>query len=95
MLIVNQKKDTTINFANVMYLDINAYEQSIEIVAMLTNGTPLTIGSYSTMQKAASVIKQFQSAYFRYASRGSVSITPPTVNTVVYQMPEDSEVMEE
>lgn len=68
MLIVNQDKNTVINFKSINYIDIQPNEQVFDIEINYNNNMFADIATYESEKRAQEVLNEVINKYLEYAS---------------------------
>ena len=82
MIIVNQNKESILNFDNTTTIRIDEQRENYEIVARVNNGHLATLGEYATEERAKEVLQELINIY-KFNRKEAVGQVQ-----VVYEMPE-------
>lgn len=82
MLIINQDRDTTIDFDNAIKIEIRKYCDNFYMTCGLANGTYEYLGTYKTYERAKEVFQEMFAKYIT-VKRGTRIVLP------IYKMPEE------
>lgn len=92
MIIVNQNKESILNFDNTTTIRIDEQRENYEIVARVNNGYLATLGEYATKERAKEVLQEIIKTYIESkkvqeaTSMFGFSIIP---SNTYYEMPEE------
>lgn len=92
MIIVNQNKESILNFDNTTTIRIDKQRENYEIVARVNNGHFATLGEYATKERAKEVLQEIIKTYIESkkvqeaTSMFGFSILP---SNTYYEMPKE------